>query len=58
MKTIQINFAYKKETKSCAVFESGEKPDFTTMYLKKSQLQDAGIDPTKGITVTIEQKED
>lgn len=50
-----INFKLKCETKSCYRFESGEKPDYVTLYLKKSAVDTAGIDPDKGITVTIEE---
>ena len=53
---LKMDFAFKKETKTCFVFESGEKPDFTTLYLKKTQVQEAGIDPANGITITVEQK--
>jgi hypothetical protein len=55
---MQINFKYKRDTKTCFVFEAGEKPEQTTLYLKKAQIQEAGIDPAKGITVTIKQKEE
>lgn len=50
-----LNFKFKAETKTCIRFETGEKPDFITLYLKKSQIKEAGIDPAKGITVTIEE---
>lgn len=52
----KINFAFKKETKTCYAFEAGERPEFITLYLKKSQVKDAGIDPQKGITVTVEER--
>jgi len=55
---MKMNFYYAKETKTCFVFQKGEKPDQITLYLKKEQVREAGIDPVKGITVTIEQKED
>lgn len=54
-KTIDLNFKYVKDTKTCYVFENGVKPEFTTLYLKKSQIDNAGIDPKSGITVTITQ---
>ncbi len=52
---LKIDFAYKTETKTCYRFEAGEKPDFITLYLKKSRVDAAGIDPQKGVTVTIEE---
>lgn len=55
---LKNNFAYKTETKTCYRFEAGERPDQVTLYLKKKQVDEAGIDPKKGVTVTIEQKED
>lgn len=55
---MKLNFDYAKETKTCHVFQTGQKPDFVTLYLKKSQIADAGIDPKKGITVTIAQREE
>jgi len=52
---MKIDFMLKNETKTCYRFEGGERPDFITLYLKKSQVDEAGIDPNKGIVVTIEQ---
>ena len=52
---MKINFKYLKDTKTCHVFEAGEKPEFTTLYLKKSQVEAAVIDPKNGISVTIEE---
>ncbi len=55
---LKINFkpkANRPETKTCYIFESGERPDLITLYLKKSQVKAAGIDPKKGITATIEE---
>ena len=58
MSKLNLNFAYIKDTKTCYVFESGKKPEFTTLYLKKNQVDEAGIDPKKGLTVTIEESEE
>ena len=55
---MKINFDFKTETKTCYRFEAGQRPDQITLYLKKKQVEEAGIDPQKGITVTIEQRED
>ena len=51
---LKINFTLKSETKTCYRFETGEKPDQMTLYLKKAQVDATGIDPQKGITVTVE----
>ena len=53
MKPISINFTLKTETKTCYRFETGEKPEQMTLYLKKALVDAAGIDPAKVITVTI-----
>lgn len=50
---LEIEFSFKKETNTCYCFETGERPDLMTIYLKKKQVDAAGIDPKKGITVTI-----
>jgi hypothetical protein len=52
---LKITFTLKAETKTCYRFETGEKPDQMTLYLKKAQVDAAGIDPHKGITVTVEE---
>ena len=51
-----MNFELKTDTKSCHRFECREGDDFTTLYLKKQQVKDAGLDPSKPITVTITQE--
>ncbi|MEG2187036.1 MAG: hypothetical protein RR085_06910 [Clostridia bacterium] len=51
-----MNFGLKNETKTCYRFECREGEDFTTLYLKKAQVREAGIDPNRGITITIEEK--
>lgn len=57
-----LNFKLKAdrpETKTCYIFETGERPNQITLYLKKEQVKAAGIDPKNGITVNIEEtKED
>lgn len=45
---ITMNFEKKRETKGCNIFESRTGDDFITLYLKKTQLEEAGIDPAKG----------
>ena len=54
---LKIDFTLKKETATCYRFETGKRPDQITLYLKKSQIQAAGIDPLKGIIVTVQEKE-
>lgn len=55
---MKLNFSYKTETKTCYRFETGEKPDQMTIYLKKNVVEEAGIDPTKGITVDIQERKE
>jgi len=54
---IKLKMKYLKETKTCTVFQSGtrEGNDLLTLYLKKEDVKAAGIDPAKGITVTVEE---
>ncbi|MEA4896157.1 MAG: hypothetical protein VB064_12995 [Oscillospiraceae bacterium] len=52
------NFEPRNDTKTCHRFECREESgEFTTLYLKKQQIKDAGLDPTKPIKVTITQEE-
>ncbi|MFZ5975225.1 MAG: hypothetical protein ACOYU3_07435 [Bacillota bacterium] len=53
-----LDFNYKTETKTCYRFETGERPEQMTLYLKKKLVDEAGIDPKQGITVTIEQQKE
>jgi hypothetical protein len=47
---------YKTSTKTCYRFETGRNDgNLTTLYLKKADVDAAGIDPHKGITLTIEE---
>lgn len=52
---MKIDFTHVRSTKTCEVFQHGDKPDMISLYLKKSQLQEAGINPASGLTVTIEE---
>ena len=52
-----MSFSLKTTTKTCYRFEHREGAELTTLYLKKSQVDSAGIDPNKGIAITIEQEE-
>ena len=52
---LEIKFTLISETKTCYRFETGERPDQMTLYLKKAQIDTAGIDPKKGITITVQE---
>lgn len=46
----------KNETKTCYRFERRDSSgNLITLYLKKSDVESDGIDPRKGITVTVEE---
>jgi len=48
--------AFRNETKTCYRFESKDTAgNFITLYLKKADVDAAGIDPKKGIVVTVEE---
>ena len=55
VKSMKIPFTLKTDTKTCYRFEHGYRPELITLYLKKSMVDEAGIDPKKGIIVTVEQ---
>lgn len=57
MEALKLSFSLKTTTKTCYRFEHREGAELTTFYLKKSQVDSAGIDPNKGIAITIEQEE-
>ena len=52
---MKMNFALKNDTKTCYRFENKEGGQLTTLYLKKNQVDEAGIDPKKGIIITVEE---
>ena len=53
---MKLHMKYKTATKICYRFESGrDDGNLTTLYLKKADVNAAGIDPQKGITLTIEE---
>lgn len=53
---MKLHMDYKTATKTCYRFESGrDTGSLTTLYLKKADVDAAGIDPHKGITLTIEE---
>lgn len=52
---MKIPFKFVKETKTCYRFEHREGTELETLYLKKSNVDNAGIDPRNGIIITIEE---
>jgi hypothetical protein len=55
---LELKLNYKTETKTCYRFETGNKPDHMTLYLKKNVVEEAGIDPTKGITIIVQERKE
>ena len=53
---LKLSFSLKQETKTCYRFETGSREEgtLTTLYLKKADVDGAGIDPKQGIAVTVE----
>lgn len=53
---LKIRLDYRNDTKTCYRFERRDGAgNLITLYLKKSDIKEAGIDPQKGIDVTIEE---
>lgn len=53
---MQLEMKFRNATKTCYRFEQrDEAGNLTTLYLKKADIDAAGIDPHKGITVTIQE---
>lgn len=53
---VKIRMNFRNETKTCYRFErKDDAGNLTTLYLKKNEIQEAGIDPKNGITLTIEE---
>jgi len=57
---MKLYLKLRNETKTCYRFETGNKDDNTliTLYLKKSDVAAAGINPQKGIVVTVEENKE
>lgn len=56
---LKLKMAFRNATKTCYRFERrDETGDLTTLYLKKSDVDRAGLDPHKGIIVTVEEGAD
>lgn len=55
---MQLKMKFRNATKTCYRFEQrDEAGNLTALYLKKTEVDAAGINPQKGITVTIEETE-
>lgn len=53
---LTLSMKFKNETKTCFRFERRDDAgNLITLYLKKADVNDAGIDPKKGLTVHIEE---
>lgn len=53
---LKLNMHLKNETKTCYRFERrDEGGNLVTLYLKKADVNEAGMDPQKGIAITIEE---
>ena len=53
---LKLNMAFKNATKTCYRFERrDESGNQITLYLKKADVDGVGIDPHKGITLTVEE---
>lgn len=53
---MKLHLKFKNATKTCYRFETRDAAgNLTTLYLKKTDVDAAGIDPQKGIAVTIEE---
>lgn len=53
---MKMNMSLKNETKTCYRFErQDDSGNLITLYLKKADVEGAGIDPKKGIAVTVEE---
>lgn len=53
---MKLRMNYKTETKTCYRFENRDADgQLVTLYLKKRDVDAAGIVPQKGIIVTVEE---
>ena len=53
---LKLKFSLKNETKTCYRLEAGSREEgtLTTLYLKKADVDGAGIDPRDGVVITVE----
>ena len=53
---MKLRMKFRNATKTCYRFEQRDQAgNLTTLYLKKDDVDAAGIDPQKGIVVTVEE---
>ena len=56
---MKLHLKSKNATKTCYRFETRDASgNLTTLYLKKTDVDAAGIDSQKGIKVTVEEETD
>ena len=57
MNKIEYKLDLQRETKRCLVFSRGDREsgDLMTVYVHKEDVEAAGIDPRKGVVMTIEE---
>ena len=57
MKKLELDYLPVRETKTCRVYQHGEKgsTEYQTLYVKKEQLEESGIPSGHTIRVTIEE---
>lgn len=54
---MKLHLKFKNATKTCYRFENRDAAgNLTTLYLKKTDVDTDGIDPQRGIIVTIEEE--
>jgi len=53
---LKLHMSLKNDTKTCYRFERRyDSGNLMALYLKKKDVDDSGIDPKKGIVITIEE---
>lgn len=52
---LKLEMKFKCETKTCYRFEHRSEEGLNTLYLKKAIVDKDGIDPEKGVIVTVEE---
>ena len=53
---LEMHMHLKNDTKTCYRFERrDDSGNLITLYLKKADVDNDGIDPKKGITITIKE---
>lgn len=52
---MKIHMHLHSTTKTCYRFERRDNGELITLYLKKKDIEEAGIDPKNGIIITVEE---